>query len=532
MPTVIDSLIIELGLDPKKFDMGSKAAIAQMEVLKDNAIKDGKQVETISTRTARTIVDSFKKTQDASTSNTKAVSSGGKQAAEWLGVMRGAALELFTAFAVGKGVTDFVRNVTASNVQLGIQSRLTGQSVQDLATWRNAVNLAGGEAGDADASIKSLVDNFNQFRLTGNSATLPFFRALHVEIIKANGDMRSANDILGDTFKALQAAQKAHGSAYASALGTGAGIAPGLVNLMLQNPAEFQRDLDDARKNAPTNADVKASQDAQRGFRGLEQKLTTLGRKWYTSQIQGFQDISRGDFSHIPLVVGARNLARSLVPMETTRFSDLVSRGEGGYNSVNRGAAGGYRSGRENLTYMSVDEVMVAQKAHRFNAAGRYQIIGPTLREAVKSLKLTGHERFNEELQDRIFNQFLIGKRRHQISDYISGKSNDLHAALMAAAKEWASIADPDTGKSHYGKVGHNRASITSKEVADLLKQLRAQHMAVAGGTTTHVTTVHTRIGTVQVHTQAKDANGIAKDMRAAIQKHGNYTAQANYGQA
>ncbi|VVD29156.1 glycoside hydrolase family 104 protein [Paraburkholderia dioscoreae] len=159
-------------------------------------------------------------------------------------------------------------------------------------------------------------------------------------------------------------------------------------------------------------------------------------------------------------------------------FGALIAKGEGDYDSVNRGAKHGYQSGKENLEQMTVAQVMAAQKDGKFNAAGRYQLIGTTLADAVKSMGLKGNEKFDRGIQDRIFEQYLVNNKRRAIGDYISGKSNDLVAAMKAASREWASVADPSTGRSHYAGVGNNRASISTEAMSRALQAARAS----AGG--------------------------------------------------
>lgn len=162
--------------------------------------------------------------------------------------------------------------------------------------------------------------------------------------------------------------------------------------------------------------------------------------------------------------------------LSNSQLGKLLAKGEAGaadYNAVNRGAAGSYASGMENLVNMTVGQVQAAQKNHRFNAAGRYQVIGPTLDSAVADMGLTGNEKFDKSLQDRIFEQYLIGSKRPEIGDYITGKSNDRHAALLGMSKEWASVADPDTGLSHYGDAGKNKASISPGAAGAALDEAR-----------------------------------------------------------
>ncbi|VWC81413.1 mannosyl-glycoprotein endo-beta-N-acetylglucosamidase [Burkholderia contaminans] len=188
-------------------------------------------------------------------------------------------------------------------------------------------------------------------------------------------------------------------------------------------------------------------------------------------------------------------LAGRLGQLADTAFGKLIARGEGDYNSVNRGARGGYRAGTENLEGMTLAQVLAAQRAGQFNAAGRYQIIGSTLAEAARGLKLNGSEMFDRKLQDRIFDEYLVRNKRRAIADYVEGRSDDLRGALRAASREWASVADPDTGRSYYAGKGNNRASITAAEMEAALRNTRAMYQPVgaltaqsaAGGGSTKV---------------------------------------------
>ncbi|WP_236577880.1 hypothetical protein [Burkholderia glumae] len=93
-----------------------------------------------------------------------------------------------------------------------------------------------------------------------------------------------------------------------------------------------------------------------------------------------------------------------------------------------------------------------------------------TLAEAARALNLKGDEKFDQKLQDRIFGDYLLTRKRRAIGDFLSGKSSDLHAALLATSREWASVANPDTGRSYYDGVGKNHASITAKELENALR--------------------------------------------------------------
>lgn len=158
--------------------------------------------------------------------------------------------------------------------------------------------------------------------------------------------------------------------------------------------------------------------------------------------------------------------------LSKTPLAAMISKGEGGYSSVNLGEAGGYRSGTMNLAGMTLDQVMAAQAAHQFNAAGKYQIIGKTLAEAKKALGLKGSELFDPALQDKIFSEYLIKMRHPEVLKALQGKGS-IEEAQLGLSKEWASIADPRTGKSYYAGVGNNRALTSAEEAKLAIEQTR-----------------------------------------------------------
>lgn len=164
------------------------------------------------------------------------------------------------------------------------------------------------------------------------------------------------------------------------------------------------------------------------------------------------------------------------------RLGDLISRGEGGYNSFNRGSAGDARGATIDFSRMTMGELQDAQHLPRRDpdrlfAVGKYQIIPGTMDGAVSALGIGRNERVTPEMQERIFSDYLIVTKRPDIHGYITGKPGvSLHHAQEAVAAEWASVADPDTGRSKYGGIGNNRASISADQVAGALNAMRQEY--------------------------------------------------------
>lgn len=166
-------------------------------------------------------------------------------------------------------------------------------------------------------------------------------------------------------------------------------------------------------------------------------------------------------------------------------IDSVIGKGEGGYNSVNLGQKYGYKSSTRNLTDMTVSQILAAQNKKEFNTAGKYQLLSSTLKGAVDAGIVSTAEKFNREVQERILQQYLLTakKDRGAIEDYIRGKNDNIIAANIDAAKEFASIASPVTGRSHYDGKANNKARISVKEAQDALKASRELYtQAIASG--------------------------------------------------
>ena len=82
------------------------------------------------------------------------------------------------------------------------------------------------------------------------------------------------------------------------------------------------------------------------------------------------------------------------------------------------------------------------------NAFGAYQIIGSTMKGAKKSLGLTGNEKMTQQLQDRIYQDYLVKEKRKDMYKYLTG-GNNLNAAITAAAGD---VPRSDTMSEHISR--------------------------------------------------------------------------------
>ena len=184
-------------------------------------------------------------------------------------------------------------------------------------------------------------------------------------------------------------------------------------------------------------------------------------------------------------------------------LADLIQRGESGaksYDNYNRGTVRD-GTGRERIrsadqpidfSALTIGQVMdyqalPASAPDRLFAIGRFQVIPQTMTQAVSALGLDRDAAFTDAVQDRIFFDYLITQKRPAIHEFVTGQpGSTLHAAQRALSQEWASIADPATGRSYYDRPGSaNHASITADETAEALNRMRASHaLSIENGLT------------------------------------------------
>ena len=139
---------------------------------------------------------------------------------------------------------------------------------------------------------------------------------------------------------------------------------------------------------------------------------------------------------------------------------DLVTSGEGGLNSVNRGNAGDTPGGAKSilgkdLTDMTLDEVFAAQNAERVFAVGKYQIIPKTMKGFRDYLIAQGidtsRRKFDASLQN-MFGPYSINQKRAKVGRFLRGDTSvSLDTAQLELAAEYASIGVPyDMKKGSY----------------------------------------------------------------------------------
>lgn len=127
MATVIDSLLIELGLDASRFDASQKKSVDQLRKFDEQSSK------------------TFKNSQQ-----------GAKNLGEGFDKTRNSLISLGIAFLGMKGFTNLAQQVATTNADLGRTSELFGMSAKELDAWGGVMKSVGGTAADFQTSMQAI----------------------------------------------------------------------------------------------------------------------------------------------------------------------------------------------------------------------------------------------------------------------------------------------------------------------------------------------------------------------------------------
>lgn len=210
MPTVIDSLIVEIGLDPAKFTSGQKAAIKSFSDAKDAAVKTGNAIEET-----------------------------GKRSAEYLNILSTKLLGVTALVVGGLGLDKLINQTIKQDAATGRLAYTLETSVGQLDKWRNAAYLAGGTSEGITSFIQGLTSEFQKFAITGESNLIPYFRGLGVNIADATGKMRPFDEIIHDVSSAVAKLGPAQGAEWLRSIGADQGS----INLIIKGGDELERYL-------------------------------------------------------------------------------------------------------------------------------------------------------------------------------------------------------------------------------------------------------------------------------------------------
>lgn len=207
MPTIIDSLLVKLGLDSSEFDKAKGKVGKGLKETGDEADKTGAKLK----KSGKDGAEGFE--------------SIGKSAAKFLAIIGGT-----------MAVKNFIAQTVESSAALDRLSKNLGVGVETVSAWSNAAEQAGGAASGLQGTMDMLSKAQTEVQLTGQSGLIPYFSALGVSMSDATGKARPASDMLLDLADRFIVMDRTK----ANNLGRMMGLDQGTMQLLLKGRSEVE----------------------------------------------------------------------------------------------------------------------------------------------------------------------------------------------------------------------------------------------------------------------------------------------------
>jgi len=228
MPTIIDSLVVTLGLDSSGFKKGQTEVKKGLDDTRKNADQTAKDME-----------------------------AAGKRAASFFGSIRTELLALVGVTLSAQGIKTFITNMTSDLMRLGIESRALDISAKSLDGWERAAAAAGSTAERIAGTLGNFQKTLTNIR-TGGGQDDPLFGALasFAGATGANFDYQNDNaekimrKIASNWGKLSKDAQRRFGGMFGFDNATQQGLANGSLVQDADRFAKISKATDEATKKA------------------------------------------------------------------------------------------------------------------------------------------------------------------------------------------------------------------------------------------------------------------------------------------
>lgn len=232
MPTIIDGLLVTLGLDTSAYEAAKARVDKGLRGTGDAADKAGDQVDKSAKRGARSIREAGEQAQKT---GKQIRESADKAAAGYDNLAKGAAK--FLALVGGTmAIKRFIEDTVESSAALGRLAQNLSTSVENVSAWSNATALAGGTAAGLQGTLDMLSKAQTELQLTGQSSLIPYFSALGMSMADAGGKARPVSDILLDLSGRFGRMDRTT----ANNMGRMMGLDQGTMNLLLRGRSEVE----------------------------------------------------------------------------------------------------------------------------------------------------------------------------------------------------------------------------------------------------------------------------------------------------
>lgn len=301
MATIIDSLLVTLGLDPSGFNAGKAKVDKGLKATGNEADKTGAKLK-----------------------------KAGKDGAEGFETVAKGAVKFLALIGGTMAVKRFIEQTVESSAALDRLSKNLGDAANNVSAWSNAAELAGGSAEGLQGSLDMLSKAQTELQLTGQSGLVPYFSALGVALADANGKARPVTEILLDLSDRFSRMDRTT----ANNMGRMMGLDQGTMNLLLKGRSEVelmirrQKEYGAVTKQQAEEASrlKQAMVESRQSFEALGRELlskATPALEWLFSVFSDFGAWMRDNQEVVQtfltiIAVGLGAIAAATIPINLT----------------------------------------------------------------------------------------------------------------------------------------------------------------------------------------------------------------------
>lgn len=249
MPSVIDSLVVSIGLDVSKYKLGAKEVDDLLKKLAEQNRKTGKQIE----ESGKTISNTI----------TKIASVVGSLYALMLG---------------GRGFKEFIADVNNANAAIGRFSANLGLAPQEVSEFTMLVERFGGTASDASSTLENMNNQIQDFLVYGKSLNPDLIQMLS-RVGKGAGDITFDKGAI-ELLKSLQPVLKEMNRldpALAHRFAQGMGISDSVANTLIGLKNSLGSEMKGVSPLAATNQQIESAQKLLSTWAETEQIVAKIG---------------------------------------------------------------------------------------------------------------------------------------------------------------------------------------------------------------------------------------------------------------
>ncbi len=259
--TVIDALLITLGLDTSDFRKGQKD-----------------------------VSDDLKKQREDAKKTAKEMAEQGKKAAAFFSSIKTELLALTGVTVTAGGLMSFVKSTTSGLMDLSIQSKALGLSARELDGWSKSAEAAGSSAEKISASLQGFQGAIQGARVGDYSSSIFGGLAQLNALTGQNFDVwgQDASSLAKTSLDALRKISDPN-------LRRQVGLSLGFDDAILQRNQEgqFLPDVDRLTKSSGiTDASTKGAKEFTAAWAELNQSLETTKNQFYTFLIPYVRDFN------------------------------------------------------------------------------------------------------------------------------------------------------------------------------------------------------------------------------------------------